>query len=156
MLTWILALYFGGIVLLLLEFILPGLVCGVVGSLMLLGSIGLGLRTYPEHAALIVFGGIVTAMTLIVVGMWLLPRLGYRTGLMLQKNQNPEEGYVNAPDRTELLDREGVVFSALRPAGAILLGDERLDAVSQGEFIDKDRRVRVVAVEGNRIVVEAI
>lgn len=156
MITWIAALYLGGIVLLLLEFILPGLVCGVVGSLMLLGSIALGLRTYPEHAALIIVGGLLTAMALVIAGMWLLPRLGYRTGLMLQKNQNPEEGYINAPDRAELLDREGVVFSALRPAGAILIGDERLDAVSQGEFIEKDCRVRVVAVEGNRIVVEAI
>lgn len=156
MISWIVALFVGGVVLLLLEFVMPGLICGIVGSIMLLGSFGMALYHYPDHTGLILLAGALSALAIFALGMWVMPRFSSAIGLIQTKEQRAEEGYVNMPERTDLLQREGEVFSALRPAGVIIVGDERLDAVSDAVFIDKGARVRVIAVEGNRIVVEAI
>lgn len=57
-----------------------------------------------------------------------------------------ESAYVHAGDR-------GVAATFLRPAGKVTVGDETVDAVSQGEFIEKGTRVRVLAIQGNRVIV---
>ena len=49
----------------------------------------------------------------------------------------------------------GEVITGLRPAGRVLLDGHAVDVVSSGGWIERGRRVKVVEVEGNRIVVEA-
>ena len=44
----------------------------------------------------------------------------------------------------------------LRPAGKVRIEEMRIDAVSDGEFIPKDREVEVMKVEGNRVVVKEV
>ena len=55
-----------------------------------------------------------------------------------------------------LLQREGVVVTALRPSGTAEIDGRRISVVSNGEVIENDCRVRVVLVEGARVVVEAV
>lgn len=50
----------------------------------------------------------------------------------------------------------GTTSSELRPSGTVDLDGERVDVVTEGEFIDRGARVRVVEVEGNRVVVELV
>ena len=59
-------------------------------------------------------------------------------------------------NRTELLGVEGEAMTELRPSGTMLINDERLDVVSEGSFILKGTRVKVVKVEGARIVVREV
>jgi membrane-bound serine protease (ClpP class) len=63
-------------------------------------------------------------------------------------------------DERLLLDNlkgvEGVTVTPLRPAGMALLNDMKVDVVSIGTFVEKDQKVRVVEIEGNRVVVRAI
>ncbi|MEE9394908.1 MAG: NfeD family protein [Planctomycetota bacterium] len=54
------------------------------------------------------------------------------------------------------LGREGVAATDLRPSGAVDIGDDRVDAVSEGDFVEAGTKVRVVYVEGNRLVVETL
>ena len=56
----------------------------------------------------------------------------------------------------ELVGAEGVALTALRPAGNGDFGGRRLDVVTGGDFIPKDSPIRIVAVEGLRIMVEKI
>ena len=49
----------------------------------------------------------------------------------------------------------GVATAALRPAGRVLIGDQLIDATSTGRWIDKGKKVRVVAV-GLTVEVEEI
>jgi len=44
----------------------------------------------------------------------------------------------------------------LRPAGTVLIGEERVDAVSESEWIEEDTYVKVVSSEGYRIVVRPL
>jgi membrane-bound serine protease (ClpP class) len=48
----------------------------------------------------------------------------------------------------------GVAKTTLRPSGKAAFGEKLLDVVSQGEFIEAGAPVRVVLIEGARVVVE--
>lgn len=50
----------------------------------------------------------------------------------------------------------GLSESPLRPVGKINLGGHRVDAVAEGKFVDAGISVKVIRVEGNRIVVRPL
>jgi membrane-bound serine protease (ClpP class) len=56
----------------------------------------------------------------------------------------------------QLVGLEGTTSTALRPAGAAEIDGRRLDVVTDGVFVEAGRPVRVVSVEGARIVVAPI
>ncbi|MDI6860712.1 MAG: NfeD family protein [Caldisericia bacterium] len=55
-----------------------------------------------------------------------------------------------------LSGKRGKVITTLRPSGTIEIDGKRYDAISLGEFIEKDSRVKVVKIEGNKIIVEKL
>lgn len=59
-------------------------------------------------------------------------------------------------ENTRLVGREGTAVSPLRPSGTMDIDGDRVAVVTEGDMIDSGRRVRVVAVEGNRVVVTAM
>lgn len=141
----ILLLYVVGLGLLIAECFLPGAVMGLVGGAALLTSIFLG---FGEHWG-IGTGQIVVTLVVIpaafVAGM---KRVAHRTSL------GDSDSF--AKDYEGYLDREGEARTDLRPAGLVEIDGKKLDVVTAGEMIEEGRRVRVVKVEGNRIVVRAI
>jgi membrane-bound serine protease (ClpP class) len=50
----------------------------------------------------------------------------------------------------------GVAESPLRPAGKAIFGDEYLDVVTDGSFVDKGSQVQIIQISGNRIVVRQV
>lgn len=50
----------------------------------------------------------------------------------------------------------GVTRTPLRPAGKALFGDEMLDVVSQGDFLESGVAVQVVSADGNRVMVAPV
>ena len=55
----------------------------------------------------------------------------------------------------KLVGREGVSLTPLRPSGNGDFDGEKLDVVSDGAFIPQGARIRIVRVEGLRILVKA-
>ena len=53
----------------------------------------------------------------------------------------------------DLIGKEGVSLTILRPAGMVRVDGRKYSAVTGGEFIEKDIPVKVVKVEGSRVVV---
>lgn len=156
MIGWALVLVLCGIVLVVVEFIVPGWICGVFGILLMCAGGYMGIQARPEYILYIIFGELFALMGCVVAGMYLLSKGRAGKWLRLDTAQRAEEGWVNEPSDLSLIGREGVVFSALRPAGAIEIGGQRIDAVSDGAFIDQGARVRVIEVHGNRVVVEVM
>lgn len=154
MTAWIIALFVGGNLLLLAELFLPGLVCGVLGTIMLVASMVLSVKAVPDFAVLIIFGECALAMGIFLFGLWFVPRFGAHWGYAHTKNMDPGAGYVNVAENPALIGRPGTVATFLRPAGIADIDGERLDVVTSGEFIEAGAPVKVIAVEGNRIVVE--
>ena len=74
--------------------------------------------------------------------------------LVLKETMSAAEGYSGPSQDPELVGKTGTVFTSLRPAGTIMVDKKRIDAVSDGTFIDAGKTVSIILVEGNRVVVE--
>lgn len=55
---------------------------------------------------------------------------------------------------TSLVGKTGTAVTNLSPCGIVLVEDSRIDVVSEGNFIEKQDKVKIVSVNGNRVVVE--
>ncbi len=55
-----------------------------------------------------------------------------------------------------LVGRQGVAQSPLRPSGIASFGERRVDVVTRGEHLAAGAIVRVLRVEGNRVIVEGV
>jgi membrane-bound serine protease (ClpP class) len=151
-----------GVILLALElFVIPGFgIAGVLGILALLGGLALSLVGAGATASLVLYAvGRVALSLLVAVGASLallrfLPHLPWGRQLVLDTGLNARAGYASAPD-TDLgwVGKHGTAATPLRPAGIAHLDGQRVDVVSQGEFIETDAPIEVIRVDGNRIVV---
>lgn len=83
------------------------------------------------------------------VAIKLLPR----SPLALRKTSVEEGGYQPVEAPGELVGRSGVAFTTLRPGGTALIAGRKVDVVAVGGFIERDERVKVVKVEGTKVLV---
>ena len=151
-----------GLVLLVLEvFVTPGFgLVGALGVASVLGGLGLSVVGSGATGAMLLaaLGRVALSMLLALVASFVLlrflPKLPFGRQLILQTELPADEGYASAPSSdSRWLGVTGTAVSALRPAGIAQLDGERVDVVSDGEFINVGTRVAVVRVDGNRIVV---
>ncbi len=156
MIFWVLLLFAGGVLLIFAEFFVPGLVLSTIGAIMVLTSIGLGIYSYPDYMLFIIVGELLGVGLGVLLGFWVISRTRAGNLLTLRDAQTAESGYVSAESDASLLGQEGKVLTALRPSGTIMVGDNRVDAVADGVFIEEKKRVRVVQVHGSRVVVEEL
>ena len=85
-----------------------------------------------------------------------LPSSRLWSKVVLKDQSEAVRGYVSSPPKHDLLGKEGEVYSELRPSGSVIIDGVPVDVVSEGTFIPKGEKVRVVAVEGARVVVRKV
>jgi membrane-bound serine protease (ClpP class) len=165
------ALFTVGLILLAVEvFVLPGFgVAGASGlALMALGALMAMAGRAPDGAwwpgwpdlqipflklSIAVSG---TAIVAVALGRWLPHAPGLRRLILtaaVESNAGLHDGPavdVPAPGA------EGIAESELRPSGVARLNGRRVDVVTEGVYVPGGARVRVVALDGNRIVVAPI
>ena len=87
----------------------------------------------------------------------LLPRLGFARGLYLRKpDLTDADRRAAAPAMTHLLGATGEAATPLRPSGTAVFSGEPVQVVTRGIAVAPGRRVKVVDVTGNRVVVEEV
>jgi membrane-bound serine protease (ClpP class) len=159
----VLLLGLGAIALAVEVFVLPGFgVAGVLGILAIVASMVLAMMgAHPSSGdmaqALAVLGASLV-ITMAVIYAWLrhLPNSGRFSGLLLKGAVHKAQGFVSAPNRGDLVGRDGVAVTDLRPSGTARVGEERLDVVTEGEYVPQGSRVQVVQSDGYRHVVRAV
>lgn len=156
-------LFLLGAVLLLVEaFFIPGMgVLGLVGALAVVAGVYMsmlgGIPTLGDFTR----SGLVltTALLFAMGGGWQIMRKMPSNrrlttlGIFLGESTSKEDGFVSADRREDLVGREGVAMTDLRPSGTGVFGEERLDVVSDSEWIAHGTPIRIVASEGYRHVV---
>lgn len=141
-------------------FLLPGFgIAGVLGALLVGASMVLAmLGSFPSGSdvvqALAVLGASLV-ITLAIAVAWFrhLPNSRRFSGLIHQDNAVASQGYISAAVRGELVGKYGTAATDLRPAGVATVDGERIDVVTEGEYIHSGTRVEVVRAEGYRHVV---
>ncbi len=155
-----------GLVLLGIEaFIVPGFgIFGVAGVVAILTGLYMSLLgnipTMPDFTRA---AWVLTSSTLLLIGSaWALirtlpssSRLA-ESGIFLLAKTTSAIGYESAEVRSDLVGKYGTAITDLRPAGTALIGDERIDVVSESEWISAGTPVKVLSAEGYRHIVRSI
>ncbi len=159
-------LFLLGIALLLLEiFVIPGFgFAGISGILLLIAGIFLSLvgaleAITPEQLSSAAWR-VGLALLITIGGIALLVKFGPKGSIfrkiILQPEERRDEGYVASRDYQQFVGKTGKAVSPLRPAGIGEFGKERLDVVSEGDFINAGATIKVIRVEGYRLVVREV
>ncbi|MFQ5794569.1 MAG: nodulation protein NfeD [Candidatus Bipolaricaulia bacterium] len=150
-------LFVVGLVLLAVEiFVIPGFgIAGLTGFAALLAGIVLAFPGWQEGLQSLGIALGVTAVVSLILLRY-LPRSRLWRRLVLSTAQRREIGYVGVPDYQMLQDKEGWSVTPLRPAGTAEVDGERYDVVAEGEFIPAAAPIRIVRVEGRRIIAREI
>lgn len=149
-------LFLGGIVLILFELYTPGLgLFGISGIIAIFASLFLTLGANAAAINLLAISLLVS----IIIFLLLLKRLPSSklwSKLILKDSETKSAGFSTSLDYSKYLDQTGVTTTGLRPAGTMMIDGVQLDVVSEGQFVEVNKLVKVVNVTGNRIVVRPV
>ncbi|HEX7004672.1 MAG TPA: NfeD family protein [Trueperaceae bacterium] len=153
-------LVLGGIVLIALEvLVIPGFgVAGLLG----IAAVGVALfRIFQDDFVAVLGWTVLFAGVLIGLAIWLLPNLRIASPLMLETRlgkggYTPGTPLASDSPYDHLRGQTGIAASDLRPAGVARIAGERVDVVTQGDFVSSGSLIEVMKVEGNRIVVREV
>ncbi|TPG63038.1 NfeD family protein [Hymenobacter nivis] len=149
MLTIALLLLFGLLFLAAEVIFIPGTtVVGFVGFGLLAWGVWLGYRDLGTPSGNVALAG-AGALAGMILYLGLRPKNLARAAL----NEVNDASVLDVRRADVPTGTLGRTLSALRPAGTVLFGEERREAVTRGEFVDAGREVRVLGIEQNRIVV---
>jgi membrane-bound serine protease (ClpP class) len=127
---------------------------GLIGGAVVMALLGAAPSGGDIMSALAILGTAVV-ITAAVFFAWLrhLPNSTRWSGLLLKDTAPRGEGYLSAPDRPELVGRIATALTDLRPSGTAELDGERIDVVTEGDFIKSGSQVTILRAEGYRHVV---
>ncbi len=142
-----------GLLMVCLEVFIPGGIVGTLGGFALVGSVILAFVSQGTTFGLYWLSGV---MVITLFGLFLsikfLPNSPAGRRLFLKSS---ERGYsASEGGLTDLLGKTGPALTKLRPAGMVDIAGRRIDVVTGGEFLPKGTEVKIVRIEGNRVVVE--
>ena len=146
-----------GLVFVTIELFTPGFgVPGITGLVLLFAGVIVGSDSVLE--------GIVLTIVIVLL-LCLLFTIAVRSAssgalakspLVLKESTAKQDGFTSGEDLGYFLGREGVVTSMLRPVGSADFDGVKLEVLSEGEIIEAGVKVKVVKVEGRKLVVRMV
>jgi membrane-bound serine protease (ClpP class) len=147
-----------GIGLIMSEIFVPGGVLGFLGLCALVASIVIAATHFSA-------AGIIATVALIAVagvGAWLftfrvLRKTRMARGIFLSTTQQGISVLSGTAEQYKrLIGKRGVAQSYLRPAGVADIDGERVDVVTEGEYVPAGTPIEVIELEANHLVVRAV
>jgi membrane-bound serine protease (ClpP class) len=146
-----------GLAIILLEpFVPSGGVLGLLGG----GSMiaGIAMAYYYQGGVLgtiFLVACVILVPTILILGFRAFPGSFMGKRLIMDQQLKAEQGYQSAdPELAALQGQVGEAITMLRPSGTARFGTKRVSVVTDGDLIEKGEKIRVLKVEGSRIVVE--
>lgn len=167
---WEIALFFIGVILIALEiFVIPGFgVTGILGIICLVCGLAFSMVSndyfdfklaHPGmlfNSFLIVIGSMFLAVILMVIfGKNILKSSAFKR-LVLEDEQKSDQGYTSSVSKADLLHKQGVAKTVLRPSGKIEIDGVWYDAVALDGFIDAGDLIYVEKHENYNLFVRKI
>lgn len=151
-----LILYFVGLFLIVLDGkVINDGTFATIGLAIMLVSVALAASSFTAglYAVLGVIIGSVSSLMFLKVfkkrQMW--------KKIALKDQLTKEKGYNSMNMEYEkLVGQEGTTLTDLRPVGTIQIGKKQYSAISDGQWIGKNTAIRVVQVDGTKILVEEL
>ena len=131
-----------------------------------IGSIDFEFDTHTFNAAGEAFmrrlawlcGTLVVALLLMAaLGRYVMPSFaGFRRLTLTGHEETASAGYIAGiqPQLLPAVGAKGTVMATLRPGGKVIIDDGIYDAISVGDFLERDTLIVVVGLEGSVLVVD--
>lgn len=148
-----------GIGLLILEAFMPGFGApGITGVILEVITLVL---TWFEHGPVATLGMLLIVLLVLTIAISTSLRSITKgrlskSALVHSETESNEDGYRSIQDLAVFMDKEGTATSVLRPTGIADFEGVRLNVSSEGDFIPAGTKVRIVKVEGAKILVRAV
>lgn len=144
-----------GMMLLVSETFMPGGILGTIGFILVLIGI---IITYREHGSttghIVLAVSFVSTGVFVVVGLKIFPNTRLGKLIILHSDVSKESGYDSSiKGLDDLSGKSGVALTDLRPSGIAMIDDNRINVVSEGGYIERDTKVKVVKIDGNKVLV---
>jgi len=159
-------LFIAGIILLAVEiFVIPGFgIAGIGGIVLIVASILLALTGEMPFFDFEMVGRAIIQLAIAMIGSGILillvakylPKNTFLNKLVLAESETSDKGFVSYPSEKELVGQEGVALSDLRPAGTAQINNVRYDVIADWQYIEKGKKIKVIRVEGIKVVVSEI
>ena len=141
-----------GAALLLVETVLPGMIAGIIGLGCLVAGVAVAYLNFEARTAdfilLLVVAGLVAGAF-----CWFKFFPDSRLARLFISQRTVGDIGTEKP---ELLHQTGTALTTLRPSGTAVIDGKRVDVVTEGPFIEQGTPIKVVAVEGMRVVVRTV
>ena len=149
------AIFIIGIILMAVEiFIIPGFgLVGVSGVAAIIISFFMSFRSFAVGLYVIFFSMLATGIGIYFMFKY-LPRSALFNRLVLAFSEVKKDGFhASSGSFSGLEGKQGKALTTLRPAGRAEINGTSIDVMSDGDFIEKGQKIKVIKIEGNRIVV---
>lgn len=150
-------LVFVGVLLIVVEvYLIPGFnVAGITGAAVILFAVGLA---FSDAGAT---GGVITLLAAVFLSagtftwMW---KSGAWNRFVLETNLKRDDDDIarESENRSRYLGQSGVALTPLRPTGVAEIGGDRIEVVTEGDFIASGSRIKVVAMDRRRYFVRLV
>ncbi len=144
-----------GILVIIAEIFIPSLgVLTVIALAVLAYSLYIVFTSISTTVGVVFTGvDIILVPFMIVLGIKILAK----SPLSLKRELSKQNGVVSQKEKLETyINMQGESVTDLRPAGMAQINSQRMDVVTDGEYIDAGTPVVVTGVEGNRIIVDRV
>ena len=120
-----------------------------------------GVKIFFNHSTVMGIAGIGVAAVMIpsvvIVAYKIFPKTRFGKSVTLAPPKREAGDAI--PDTQELkgmLGAEGTVITPLRPVGMCKFDERRLECVAESGYVEKEKRVKVIHVEGTQLKVRVL
>lgn len=152
---FVLSLALAGLFLIYLEFFLPGAVMAIGGSILLLSSVFVFHMEKPHMLVLVLYLMALTIAVYSIVrfALWQICNSAAEGTVLLATDQ---AGFQACVFDKEMIGKKAVVATDLKPSGQVEIDGKVYQALSEGDYIDKDDQVIVIGGQGSHLIVTRI
>ncbi len=149
-------LLLGGFLFMFLEIaVIPGFgITGILGLLLLTGGLATAFIKLSMTMAIVAAFAAIFGVVLLLLWFFLVfPKTSMGKQFILETKSSAADGYVAVDDKSDYIGKTGITLTMLRPSGIAKIDDERVDVMSNGEFVEKGVKIKVIkARQGSMIV----
>ena len=155
-----------GVALILLEiFVIPGFgIAGISGIILIFASLFFSLVggdpfldfELVSRAIIQLSLSLVVALVLIFVLAKYLPKTSIFNKFVLSVSEKSVDGFSSHSFAEDLIGAEGISITTLRPAGTAKINGRRVDVMTESEYVEKGKKIKVLAVDGIRVLVKEV
>ena len=155
---WVAFLLAAGILLAVAEIFVPShgiLTVLSISSFVAAVVVGFLMGTMPGVVTLLAVSVLTPFLIYGLIRVW--PHTPVARRLILSGPSNPAKaGDLAHLDPEALVGRVGIAKTLLRPSGKMMLDGRQVDCITQGDLVPAGRKVKILAVEGARVVVRPV